>query len=122
MDLICKPLSEYQYILEFQFIFYFLGALLMTMPDTYGRIGTMSVVLPLHLAFGYLSIFSPDPTIKTIGYVVQGILHIKIPISFLHLCEVMPDSGKIFAMSVVTAFDSATMAWICIAIKFGATF
>lgn len=122
MDLICKPLSDYQPILESQFVFYFLGAVFMTMPDTIGRIGTMYVVGPLHLAFGALSIYSTDYYLKTLGYIVQGILHIKIPISFLHMCELVPDSSKIFSLSVVTAFDSATLGWICIAIELGATF
>ena len=42
----------------------------MTMPDTCGRIGTMNVVGPLHLAFGALSIYSTDIYLKTLGYVV----------------------------------------------------
>lgn len=92
------------------------------LPDSIGRYRTMTFTLPLFILSCYLSVFAEDIELKKIGFMGQGLLHIKVPVSYLHANELVPNSGKVFVMSVITAFDAASLASLCILLKVGFSF
>ena len=70
----------------------------------------------------YLAVFASDPWVKSIGFMGQGLFHIKVPVSYLHANELVPNDSKVFVMSVLTAFDSSSLALLCFGLKAGYSF
>ena len=52
----------------------------------------------------------------------QGLFHIKVPVSYLHANELVPNDSKVFVMSVITAFDASSLALMCLGLKLGYSF
>ena len=49
---------------------------------------------------------------------MTGVLHLKLTICFVFMTEIMPESHRSLAISLITAFDSGTLMVICIYFKF----
>ena len=101
------------------FIGFGAGIVFMFLPDRLGRYGTMAFILPLYACAAAMCVFFDDLQTKRIGFFLQGFLHIKIANSFLHIFELVPEDGKVLASTVITSFDSSSMAFVCGLIKFG---
>lgn len=92
------------------------------LPDSIGRYRTMLFALPLFVISCYLSVFATDLSLKRLGFMGQGLFHIKVPVAYLHANELVPNKSKLFVMSVITAFDSTSMALLCFGLKAGFSF
>ena len=65
----------------------------------------MKLILPLFAVSATVSLVVDNLVVKTVAFFAQGFLHIKISTSFQHLFELIPESSKLTAGTVITAFD-----------------
>jgi len=56
--------------------------------------------------------------LKSIGYFVQGLLHIKISNSYTHIYELIEEKYKVKATTVIGLLDEASIFIISIILKF----
>ena len=119
LHLECKPFGEYATISSSYFIGFASGIIFLFLPDLIGRYGTMAFVLPCYALISCLSVLSDDLNMKKIGYFLQGLFHIKNSNSFTHMYELVPQSSKVMAATLIMAYDCSTLLIVCGFIKFG---
>ena len=78
----------------------------------------MNIVIPLYIIASAITIYSLSLEGKAIGFFVQGFLHIKITLSYSHILELVPETHKGFVATVLTAFDSVSLAVFGITLMF----
>ena len=78
----------------------------------------MNIVMPLYILASCLTIYGTTLQLKAIGYFIQGFLHIKIPVSFAYIYEMIPEGQKDFCSMFINTFDNCTMGVIGIAFLF----
>lgn len=82
----------------------------MKLPQQIGRKKSMTPVLLLYLVASNLTVYGGSLSLKKIGFFIQGLLHIKITLSYTHLLEMVPDdASKAICSTVVNAFDAVTL-------------
>lgn len=59
-----------------------------------------------------------DMYIKAIGYFTMGLLHIKIPLSYTHMNELIDEDSKSFSSSTITFIEITSMAWVGLSLEF----
>jgi len=100
------------------FIGYGIGTILFFLPDAFGRKKTMNYVLIPYIFSSYLTAFSHDIGLKSIGYFIQGLLHIKISNCYTHIYELVEDKYKIKAATIIGFMDEASIFIISCILKF----
>jgi MFS family permease len=113
MDLMCESTSSYNKIASFYFLGFLTGAITSFLPDMLGRRKVMLFILPVYSIASAMSIFSNSLVIKSIGFFLQGLFHLKISLSYLHVLDLIPESSKSFVYAFITAFDSSTWMIAC---------
>lgn len=56
--------------------------------------------------------------IKGMGYFVMGLLHIKIPLSYNHIYELINENSKSFSSSIMTLVEISTTGWIGLSLQY----
>ena len=87
----CEDLVEVNKAGSLYFIGYGVGAVFFFLPDTLGRKGTMKMILPLYILCCYLSLFPMNMEVRTLGFFLQGLFHLKISTSYTHILELVPE-------------------------------
>ena len=100
------------------FLGFGLGLLLMFYPDLLGRKKTMVLLLVPYVIFTQLTIYSASLTGKKIGFFMQGLLHLKITLSYTHMFELTDEASKDFCATVINMTDSLTMFIIGFCLKY----
>lgn len=100
------------------YIGFALGLFLFPAPDVFGRKKTMTVVMMMFLAAGFTSLLSPIMWVKSAGYFVQGLLHLKITLSYTHMFELVDDDYKSFCATIINAMDGFSFGFTGLALKF----
>ena len=114
----CSNPATYNGIASFYFIGYIVGIILFWMPDNLGRRSTMCFLLPMYAFASALSIFSDKIVIKTIGFFLQGLFHLKISLSYTHVLELLPSNSVSIVATLISAFDSGTPMFACLFFKY----
>ena len=109
LDLMCENRTSLASVSSCYFLGFGLGLLLMFYPDSLGRKKTMTLVMVPYIIFTQLTIFSPSLTGKKIGYFMQGLLHLKITLSYTHMFELTDEASKDFCATVINMTDSLTL-------------
>ena len=91
------------------FIGYGVGILLFFLPDKIGRKGTMKFVLPAHIIASFISVFGNSLYLKSVGFFLQGVLHLRITISYCHCLELVMDKHKPIASTAINSLDSGSI-------------
>ena len=68
LKLECKSMVSYTSILSFYFIGFGCGILIFFLPDSFGRRGTMKIIMPIYAMFASTSLYAYDLHIKKIGF------------------------------------------------------
>ena len=76
-----------------------------------------------YLMYGYiisvfLSIYGKSILQKSIGMFIQGFLHVKIPLSYTHILELVDEKSKKFCTTFINSADALTLAIVGILLKF----
>lgn len=111
----CEKTSHYNKVASFYFLGFLVGAVTFFLPDMLGRRRTMLMILPVYSIASAMSIFSNNLGIKTVGFFLQGLFHLKISLSYLHVLDLIPESSKSFVYAFITAFDASTWMVACAA-------
>ena len=122
LDLLCKPVSSYNFVCSVYFICYAIGVALFMLPDLIGRRNTLMTTLTVYCIAGYLVVFSDNIHLKTIGYALQGWFHVKSTACFVQLTEIVPEDRKVIALTVISCFDSFTVGLTCCLISSGLSY
>ena len=72
----------------------------------------------VYLMCSTLIVFAPNPILKSVGYFFQGILHLKIPLSFTHLFELSPEEKKSICSILISSIDNFTLAYFSLFLLF----
>lgn len=75
-----------------------------------GRKKTMVLVMSLYLVAFYLVNYGTTIWIKTFAMFMQGFLHIKIPLSYTHMYELVREKDKPFCAQIINMADTIAMA------------
>jgi len=79
------------------------------MPILYGSKQTFNVILPLYIVASSLVVYAPDLRLKTLGYFLQGLLHLKITLAYTYIFELIPEKYKGICSSVINIIDVFTL-------------
>jgi len=109
LDLMCKTTGEINQVASMFFIGYGIGVLLFFLPDKIGRKGTMKFILPAHIMASFVSVFGQSLYLKSVGFLLQGVLHLRITISYCHCLELMMDKDKPIASTAINSLDSGSI-------------
>lgn len=101
-------------MVSFFFIGYFFGMLAFFLPDKIGRRKTMNISLFFALISNGLIVFGPNMDYKKIGFFINGMMHLRIPLSYQHCSEMTPKAYTDRALTVIGFFDSSTTGIACI--------
>lgn len=112
LDLLCKPVSSYNFICSVYFICFTIGIVFFITPDLFGRRKIMISTLVIYCIGCYLSTYYADIRTKTLGYAIIGWFHVKVTTCFVQLTELVPDNSKVFALTIISCFDSVTMGLV----------
>ena len=122
LDLLCAPLTSYKFIASVYFIGFGLGMGLFFLPDMMGRRGALKISLTVFCVASYFSVFSTSLTLKAIGFMMQGMFHVKFVTCFVQANEFMPSSSKVLAMTIINCFDSMTVGIVSALLISGLSF
>lgn len=104
----CVPTVTKDLFCSAYFIGFSFGIVFFTLPDAIGRKKTMWILLPALIVASSLSVFGESIYIKSIGFFVQGFLHLKIMLSYSHCFELVPKNDKLFCSTVINTIDIST--------------
>lgn len=82
-------------------------------PDKYGRRTVMVVSTFFGIISNGLIVFGPSMFYKKIGFFINGVMHLRIPLSFQHCTEMTPKPYADRVLTLIGAFDSATTGIAC---------
>ena len=114
----CDTTNSYKKAASFYFLGFIVGCFTFFFPDMIGHRKTMLFILPFYTVASAMSIFSDDMSIKTLGFFLQGLFHLKISLSYLHVLDLIPDNSKSFVYAFITAVDSSTWMVACTAFQY----
>ena len=117
-ELMCAPPLLVSLVGSSYFIGVIFGIFMFRMPNTLGRKKTMKIVMPIYFVCSAFTVFAQSPVLKALGYFAQGLLHIKIPLSFTHLFELNPEEKKGLCSIFINTFDNLTLAYCSCIILF----
>lgn len=106
----CVPQTTINLFSSMYFYGFACGLVFFTMPDSIGRKGTMKILLPPFIMACSLSIYGNSILIKSIGFFIQGFLHLKIMLSYTHMFELVSKDHKSFCATFINTFDALTFA------------
>ena len=118
LDLVCTPSIQINQIGAWYFIGYGLGIVFFMLPDLIGRKGAMKFIMPLNIIGCYMTIYTNTLFLKTLGYFIQGVFHLKVSTSFMHLQELVPEEHRDKAVTIVTSIDSSMVIIGCFLLQF----
>ena len=114
----CDTTESYKKAASFYFLGFIVGCFTFYLPDMFGYRRTMLFILPFYTLASAMSIFSDDMWMKTFGFFLQGLFHLKISLSYIHILDLVPESSKGFVYTFITAVDSSTWMVACAAFKY----
>mmetsp|Transcript_8570 Transcript_8570/g.14455 ORF Transcript_8570/g.14455 Transcript_8570/m.14455 type:complete len:294 (-) Transcript_8570:913-1794(-) len=117
-NLACEDTKRISSVSSFYFFGFSLGILLLSFPDQYGRKKSMTVILPFYVAASFLTIYSSNLNLKSVGYFMQGFLHSKITLSYSHMFELTNEENKGFCATFINAFDALSLFVLGFTLKF----
>ena len=110
MDLICESTVKVGLVGSSYFIGFAIGVLLFQMPSTCGRKKTFNILMPIYIIASATVIHVPNLYIKAVGYMIMGLLHLKITLSYTYIFELVPEANKGTCSSIINLIDGMTMA------------
>jgi hypothetical protein len=78
----------------------------------------MLLVMPLLAVGCSITVFSETLLLKSIGYFMQGLFHIKVMNSYTHIFDLVPEDSKRFCATFMNVFDSMTLFVVGIMMKY----
>ena len=103
-DLMCMSQEERTPSRYFFFGFGF-GILLFFFPDVFGRKNGMLILMPFFIMGYTLVQYGGDMETKGLGYLMLGITHMRITISFQHVIDLIPGEYKAISTTVINLVD-----------------
>lgn len=117
-DLVCEDQSDIKKTVSYQFVGFICGLPMMVMPDQMGRKKSMILALIVSIFAVYLCIYGKTLEIKSWGFFIHGMFHIRITIAFTHLIELVDNANKDICQTVLTFFDTFSIAIMCLWLQF----
>ena len=114
----CQTTSENNKICSFFFIGFGFGLLLFFLPDTFGRKYAFNCVLPFHLLGNFLTVYGNTAGLKSLGFFIMGVFHLKITLSYTYILELVEETKKPMASTIINAFDSSSNLITCLILLF----
>ena len=79
----------------------------------------MTKILPVYVSASALVIFSGNNLkLKTLGFFLQGLFHIKASLSYMSIVDLIPENRKTLTFTLMTAFNAGTAMFACLIFKF----
>ena len=91
------------------FIGFALGLFLFQMPNSFGRKRTMNLIMPVYIIASSTIVYYPNLYVKGIGYFIQGLLHLKITLSYTYIFELVPEKNKGISATIINFADAITL-------------
>ena len=110
-DLMCASQLHSSLVGSSYFIGIIFGIFMFQMPNNLGRKKTMEIVMPIYILCSAITVFAPYSLLKAVGFFTQGLLHIKIPLSYIHVYELVPEEKKGLCTILINICDNFTLAF-----------
>lgn len=107
----CETPIQLAKVISWYFIGFLLGGSMFFLPDTIGRKQTMNFMLFFQLIAGYITVFSHSLFMKSIGFFMIGLFHMRVSQSFCYSTDLCPQKYRSTAITVIQCFDSGTTAF-----------
>lgn len=88
---------------------YTLGIMFFFLPDAFGRKKAMLYLLPIVITAMTLIVFGEDMETKGIGYLLSGLMHMRITSCYAHCIELLPEAYKSSATTMINIIDQSTI-------------
>lgn len=106
MDATCESTQDLNFICSAHFLGFIFGAFLFPLPDEIGRKKTMALlVLPYIVTAGMVT-YGTTLWAKTFGMFMQGVLHLRVTLSYTHMYELVREQDKPFCAQMINMFDT----------------
>ena len=113
MDMTCWSQSSISMIVRMQFFGFLFGIPLFIVLEKWGRIRALNMVIPLSILGSYLSLETSSYWLMCLGYLFQGMAHIKKPLSFGFPNDNCDPKNANIAMGIMLAIDVMTLGVFC---------
>ena len=101
-------------IVSYCFMGYALGMCFFFLPDYLGRKKSMYFLMIGQAFATHLTIFYSDSWITRLGFFLHGVFHCRISVSYVHCYELMDQSSKTKASTIINAFDASSPMISCL--------
>lgn len=118
MDLVCEPKHKITLVGSAYFIGFAMGFGLFSLPDNYGRKKFLNFTMPVYLVASLVVVHHQSLVAKGIGFFVQGLLHVKIPVCYTYMFEMAPQSSRVVSTTLISAFDECCFGVFGVALLF----
>ena len=77
------------------------------------------ILSAIFIAIGFaLTVYGPTMQLKKIGFIIQGIMHMKNSLAFLLTTELIPNKNLAISLTLLTLLDTFTIGGTCLLIKY----
>lgn len=118
MDMTCWKQSDINWMVQLQFVGFFFGTPLFLILEKFGRIKALNLIIPILLLGTWLVMQTDSYNFMCIGFFLQGIGHIKKPLSYGFPIENCDKNSSSMGISIILFFDMLVMFFF----QFGAIF
>ena len=113
MDLVCHTAQTIGFMVIAYSIGYGTGVVFYKLPDVLGRKKSMILSSLLNLVGMNIIVFCTSFNLRTFGFFLMGFAQIKIAVSYVWACEVVPVSKKSISFTVINIIDIMTVSVSC---------
>lgn len=111
MDATCANPNDVKFICSANFLGFLFGVFFFPLPDAIGRKKTMILMLIPYMVTNAMVAYGDTIFIKTLGMFMQGVLHIRITLSYTHMYELIQEMDKSFCAQIINMADTLAMAF-----------